>query len=460
MSEPAAGQHYSSTAKILHWAVAGLVVAQYALANLAELAAEAGAQVRQLALLANHKSVGVSILALALVRLAWRAAHRPPPLPAAMPRWQAAASKVSHGLLYVLLLATPLSGWLMSSASAYSVSWFNLLQLPDLVPPDAELKEVFAGIHGSLALLLAAVAGVHILAAFKHALIDRDGVLRRMTSTVGLGVFAAAVLFGILVLGAAGQGGPAAQEGVASPPAVGSDAAQEETAEEPGVGSAVAAGEAAAPSPPAADAALGRPAAESAAVADAPVVDAPLAMAGAEGVPPRWSIDYGASFISFAGDQAGAQFQGIWSSWEADIRFSGNNLAASSAVVTINTAAADTQDAERDATLVGPDWFDTGNFPQAQYLASSFSRGEDGAYVAQGELIVKGAATPAALNFSVQADGARRVLVGEAQLDRIALGLGVGEWLDTSWVGRDVQVHVRVEATVPLRTAQTPNSGP
>lgn len=423
MSEPTAGQHYSSTAKILHWAVAGLVVAQYFLANLAELAAEAGAQVRQLALLANHKSVGISILALALVRLAWRAAHRPPPLPAAMPRWQAAASKVSHGLLYALLLAMPLSGWLMSSASAYSVSWFNLLQLPDLVAPDAGLKAVLEGIHESLALLLAAVAGVHILAAFKHALIDRDGVLRRMTSAVGLVVFAAAVLFGILVLGAAGQGGTAAQEGVASPPAV--------------------------------DAALGRRAAESAAVADAP-----LAMAGAEGVPPRWSIDYGASFIRFTGDQAGAQFQGIWPSWEADIRFSGNNLAASSAVVTINTAAADTQDAERDATLVGPDWFDADSFPQAQYLASSFSRGEDGAYVAQGELIVRGASTPAALNFSVQAEGARRVLFGEAQLDRIALGLGAGEWLDTSWVGRDVQVHVRVEATVPLRTAQTPNPEP
>ena len=410
MSEPAAGQHYGSTAKILHWAVAGLIVAQYALANLAELAAEAGAQVRQLALLANHKSVGVSILALALVRLAWRVAHRPPPLPAAMPRWQAVASKISHGLLYALLLATPLSGWLMSSASAYSVSWFNLLQLPDFVAPDAELKEVLEGIHEFLALLLAAAAGVHILAAFKHALIDRDGVLRRMTSAVGLGVFAAAVLFGILVLGTAGQGGTAAQGGAA---------------------------------PTAADAALGRPAAESAAVADTP-----LAMTGVEDVPPRWSIDYGASFIRFTGDQAGAQFQGIWPSWEADIRFSGSNPAASSAVVTIDTGMADTQDAERDATLVGPDWFDADNFPQAQYLASSFSRGEDGAYVAQGELIVKGAAAPAALNFSVQADGARRVLVGEAQLDRIALGLGAGEWLDTSWVGQAVRVDVRVEATV------------
>lgn len=437
MSEPAAGQHYGSTAKILHWAVAGLIVAQYALANLAELAAEAGAQVRQLALLANHKSVGVSILALALVRLAWRVAHRPPPLPAAMPRWQAVASKISHGLLYALLLATPLSGWLMSSASAYSVSWFNLLQLPDFVAPDAELKEVLEGIHEFLALLLAAAAGVHILAAFKHALIDRDGVLRRMTSAVGLGVFAAAVLFGILVLGAAGQGGTAPQ------PAVGSDAAQEETAGQSGAGSAAAAGKAAAPLPTAADAALGRPAAESAAVADTP-----LAMTGVEDVPPRWSIDYGASFIRFTGDQAGAQFQGIWSSWEADIRFSGSNPAASSAVVTIDTGMADTQDAERDATLVGPDWFDADNFPQAQYLASSFSRGEDGAYVAQGELIVKGAAAPAALNFSVQADGARRVLVGEAQLDRIALGLGAGEWLDTSWVGRAVRVDVRVEATV------------
>ena len=407
MSEPAAGQHYNSTAKILHWALAGLIVAQYALANLAEFAAEAGAQVRQIALLANHKSVGISILALALIRLAWRTAHRPPPLPAAMPPWQALASKVSHGLLYALLLAMPLSGWLMSSASAYSVSWFNLFQLPDLAAPDPALKEVFEGIHETLAWLLAAVAGVHILAAFKHALIDRDGVLRRMTSAAGLGVFAAAALFGILVLGAAGRGGrPAAQEGPASHAAVGANAAQEETA-----------GEASAAS-------------------------------GAEHALPRWNIDYGASFIRFTGDQAGAQFQGFWPSWEADIRFSGRNLAASSAMVAINTGEADTQDAERDDTLIGPAWFDAQNFPQARYLASSFSSGEDGAYAAQGELIIKGVATPAVLIFSVQAQGDQRVLAGEARLDRIALGVGTGEWLDTSWVGREVRVEVRVEATV------------
>ena len=409
MSEPAAGQHYNATAKILHWAVAGLIAAQYALANLAEFAAEAGAQVRQIALLANHKSLGISILALALVRLAWRAAHRPPPLPAAVPRWQAVASKVSHGLLYALLLAMPLSGWLMSSASAYSVSWFNLFQLPDLTAPDPALKEVFEGIHETLAWLLASVAGVHILAAFKHALIDRDGVLRRMTSAVGLGVFAAAALFGILALGGAGPGGrPAVQEGAASRPAVGSDAAQEEAAGQSRVAS------------------------------------------GAEDAPPRWNIDYGASFIRFTGDQAGAQFQGVWPSWEADIRFSGRNLAASSAIVAINTGEADTQDAERDDTLVGSEWFDAKNFPQAQYLASSFSSREDGAYAAQGELIIKGVATPAVLNFSVQAQGDRRVLTGEARLDRIALGVGTGEWLDTSWVGREVRVDVRVEARVHL----------
>ena len=407
MSELAAGQHYSSTAKILHWAVAGLIVAQYALANLAEFAAEAGAQVRQIALLANHKSVGISILALALVRLAWRAAHRPPPLPSAMPRWQVAASKVSHGLLYALLLAMPVSGWLMSSASAYSVSWFNLFQLPDLVAPDPELKETFERIHEALSWLLAAVAALHILAAFKHALIDRDGVLRRMSSAVGLGVFAAAALFGVLVLGAAGRGGPAAWEDVAPQPAISSDAAQEKTAGE----------------------------------------------SGAEDAPPRWNIDYDASFIRFTGDQAGAQFQGVWPSWKADIRFSGRNLAASSAIVAIDTSQADTQDAERDDTLIGPEWFDADNFPQAQYLASSFSRQEDGAYAAQGELIIKGVATPVTLNFSVQANGDRRVLTGEAQLDRIALGLGLGEWLDTSWVGKDVQVDVRVEAKVQATPA-------
>jgi cytochrome b561 len=128
---------YSALARYLHWAVAGLIVLQFVLAQWAEHAQETGRDLHALALLANHKSVGMTVLMLGVARLLWRWRRPPPPLPDAMGRWQVRAAHAGHGLLYGLLFALPITGWLTSSASAYSVSWFNLFTFPDLVPTAA-----------------------------------------------------------------------------------------------------------------------------------------------------------------------------------------------------------------------------------------------------------------------------------------------------------------------------------
>ncbi|MDA1064503.1 MAG: cytochrome b, partial [Proteobacteria bacterium] len=152
---------YHSFSQFLHWAIAGLIVLQFILANLAEGAADSGSALRELALLANHKSVGITVLALVIVRLMWRVKKPPPALPATMDQWQILASHISHWALYGLIILIPVSGWLMSSASAYSVSWFNLFQLPDFVAPDPGLKELFKETHELLGKLLFVVAVVH-----------------------------------------------------------------------------------------------------------------------------------------------------------------------------------------------------------------------------------------------------------------------------------------------------------
>jgi len=175
-----ANLHYSPVAKLLHWLVAGLIVLQFILAKMAGIASEAGNAVRELALLANHMSVGITILVLAVLRLAWRQKNQPPALPSAMPQWQVTASHLSHWSMYALLFALPITGWLMSSASAYSVSWFNLFQLPNLVAPNPDAKAIFEETHETLGMLLLLVASLHIGAAMKHALFDKDGVLQRM----------------------------------------------------------------------------------------------------------------------------------------------------------------------------------------------------------------------------------------------------------------------------------------
>jgi cytochrome b561 len=97
-----------------------------------------------------------------------------------MPRWQHAASRLTHAAFYLLLFAMPVSGWLMSSASNYPVSWFGLLQLPDFVRPDEGLKDLLEDVHETLAKALIALAVLHVVAALKHQFIDRDGLLMRM----------------------------------------------------------------------------------------------------------------------------------------------------------------------------------------------------------------------------------------------------------------------------------------
>jgi cytochrome b561 len=176
---------YTATAKLLHWLVASLVVVQFVLANLAERAEDADDLASELSLFANHRSVGITILALIIIRLLWRWRHAPPPLPATVPKWQLMASRVSHYSLYGILLVMPISGWLMTSAADVSVSWFGLVELPDFVSPDHDRHEFFEGIHELLATLLLVIASLHILAALKHGLFDKDGVLQRMWSLSG-----------------------------------------------------------------------------------------------------------------------------------------------------------------------------------------------------------------------------------------------------------------------------------
>jgi cytochrome b561 len=167
---------YGSVAQFLHWAIVVLLVVQVTLGKIAH---ELPLGLERLVMIARHKSVGITILGLALVRLAWRWIDRPPP-PPPMPRWQELAARLNHGALYALLFALPLTGWLMSSAANRPASWFGLLQLPDFIAPDPGLKELFMEVHELLVNVLFVLAGLHVAAALKHQFIDRDGLLQRM----------------------------------------------------------------------------------------------------------------------------------------------------------------------------------------------------------------------------------------------------------------------------------------
>jgi cytochrome b561 len=170
-------RRYRATAQALHWIVAGLIVAQYVLAR---TAAHLPLGARKLALLAEHKSLGMTVLVLAVIRLAWRLKNPPPPLPTDTHHVERLLAGVAHVSLYVLLFAMPLSGWLMSSAKNYSVSWFSAFTWPNLIEPGEGAFDFFKALHHLLSNLLFAIASLHILAALKHHFWNKDAVLVRM----------------------------------------------------------------------------------------------------------------------------------------------------------------------------------------------------------------------------------------------------------------------------------------
>lgn len=170
-------ERYDAVAKFLHWTVAALIVLQFVLAYMAD---DLPVGVHKLALLARHKSVGMTVLMLAIVRLGWRLAHAPPPLPTHMRPLEQRLARLGHAALYVLLFAMPLTGWLMSSAKNYSVSWFGLFTWPNLVGKNERAFELLRDTHDTLSVALLVIASLHLIAALKHHFWDKDDVLARM----------------------------------------------------------------------------------------------------------------------------------------------------------------------------------------------------------------------------------------------------------------------------------------
>ncbi len=168
---------WGAVSQFLHWLIVALIITQVILASIAE---DLPIGVKKIAMYARHKSVGLTILALALIRLVWRWANPTPPLPTTLQPYEAMLARYTHVALYLLLFAMPLTGWMMTSARGFPVSWFNLFQLPDFVPKNKWLYETMKETHHALAFTLYVVVSLHVLGALKHHFVMKDDVLRRM----------------------------------------------------------------------------------------------------------------------------------------------------------------------------------------------------------------------------------------------------------------------------------------
>lgn len=174
-------QSYNGVAKTLHWLVFALMSGAFAVGF---YMADLPLSPTKLRIVSWHKWTGVTIFVLVLLRLSWRLFNPPPPLPGQMPGWERRAAEASHRLLYLLMLAMPLTGWLMSSAKGFQTVWFGLIPLPDLLAKNPPLGEALEEVHATLAVITLCFVGLHVLAALKHHFIDRDDVLARMTPGV------------------------------------------------------------------------------------------------------------------------------------------------------------------------------------------------------------------------------------------------------------------------------------
>ena len=170
-------RRWGAVAQLLHWLIVIFIITQFTLFAMFD---DLPPGSRKLALLARHKSVGITILMLAVLRLAWRSANPTPELPDTLKPWERRLAKLTHGLLYGLLFAVPLAGWTTSSARGFPVSWFGVFTLPDLVPKNKVLYDLLMDTHAVLAWTLGVVAIIHLLAALKHHFWLKDDVLRRM----------------------------------------------------------------------------------------------------------------------------------------------------------------------------------------------------------------------------------------------------------------------------------------
>ena len=168
---------YTGVAITLHWLIAAAILSTFLLA---QYMTDLKLSPVKLKLYSYHKWIGVTIFLLVLIRLAWRVSHRPPAPPPSMPAWQHSAANIAHFFLYALMLVIPVSGWLMSSASGFQVVYLGLLPIPDLLAKNKDLADQLKQLHEALNWLMVLVVALHVAAALKHHITDRDDVLKRM----------------------------------------------------------------------------------------------------------------------------------------------------------------------------------------------------------------------------------------------------------------------------------------
>ena len=173
-----AKKRYSYGAMAFHWVIAVMVIWNW---RLAENAEHAASREQAMAIFADHKALGITILALSVARLAWRLTHNLPALPSNYATWERVLARATHAIFYVLLIGLPVGGWLANSLAGRPIDMFGLFTIPPLpLGENEDAAGTLFDIHATAGEIMIYLIGLHILGALKHTFFDRDGGIFRM----------------------------------------------------------------------------------------------------------------------------------------------------------------------------------------------------------------------------------------------------------------------------------------
>jgi len=420
ISETLIQRRYSSVAILLHWLLALTLAFQMAL-GFAMPRDPSGFAAYQL-----HKSVGILILVLTLVRIGWRLKNRPP---LALERgFTGFLAKAVHVGFYAVLILAPLSGWALVSTVPLRVPTvlFGTIPLPNL-PLPSSMKDPSEFAHEWLSWIGLGLFALHIAGAVRHHFLIRDDLIQRMApagSAVMVGVLTALVLLtgGATLFLARGSGEEPLAESEAIVPEATAPAAADQAGEEP-----VAEDQ----EPIAEDAA----AAEELAAAEEEAVE--------PGPSPVWTIQPGGN-LGFSVSNAGQTVRGSFSDWSGSIRFDPDHPESADISISVSLTSASVGDATMDGMLKGADFFATSANPTATWRSTSVRSTGPGRYSANGTLSLKGASGRVPLTFTLSGDGLRRRVEGSATIERTNFGVGTGE--SAVNVGQSVSVNFSFDA--------------
>jgi cytochrome b561/polyisoprenoid-binding protein YceI len=398
--------NWGAVSKTLHWLTLILILAAVTMGWVAELWPVSLAKIN---LFVSHKSIGISILVLVIIRLGWKVSNPVPGSASGISEANNRLAHVGHWALYGILLAMPLSGWILNSAANFPFKWLGLVAVPNLVEPNEVLQGQAEGLHFVLFLVLTAMVVGHAAAAIWHHVSHKSDLLVRMlpsdkASGSGRPRQLFATLSTLLVLAAAAILWTLSQSGSAELPQLG------QTSEN---SLPVASGETSEPEPTA---------------------------AGAENT---WIIDHSRSALGFTGLYAGVEFDGDFTEFSATMIFNPEHPESGLFDVSINTTTINTNSADRDSMMPEQDWFHFESFPNARYLTSGFAPATAGGYIANGNLTIKGIDQAVDLPFqwTIDDDGTAH-MTAETAINRIDFGLGARDWADDDTIGFNVVIKV------------------